>query len=97
VGPGGSLLLPVEVDYSRSFAGSDQDAWRAEYLANVEVDCWPALPADESLLEATSAEAGLLADYPDWFDLCDDLLNPQPAGRPPATFQRLDDDHHATT
>lgn len=36
VGPGGSLLLPVEVDYRRPFAGSDHAGWQAEYLANVQ-------------------------------------------------------------
>jgi hypothetical protein len=37
VGPGGSLVLPVEVDYGRDFAASDQDAWHSEYLANVQI------------------------------------------------------------
>ena len=35
VGPGGEVLLPVEVDYSRPFAGSDSATWQAEYEANV--------------------------------------------------------------
>ena len=35
VGPGGSAELPVEVDYSREFHGSDHVAWAAEYDANV--------------------------------------------------------------
>ena len=38
IGPGGSLMLPVEVDYSCRFLGSDHAAWQAEYLANVEVE-----------------------------------------------------------
>ena len=37
VGPGGDLVLPVRVDYSRPFAASDQEAWREEYLASVEI------------------------------------------------------------
>jgi hypothetical protein len=36
VGPGGDIELPVEVDWSKPFAGSDHDAWQAEYRANVE-------------------------------------------------------------
>ena len=36
VGPGGDLDLPVSVDYSRPFTGSDHAAWKAEYLACVE-------------------------------------------------------------
>jgi hypothetical protein len=35
VGPGGEIEIPVEVDYSRPFSGSDLDAWEQEYLANV--------------------------------------------------------------
>jgi len=35
VGPGGSLEIPVSVDYSRPFAGSDEPAWEEEYQANV--------------------------------------------------------------
>jgi len=30
VGPGGSLLLPVEVDYHRPFPGSDEATWREQ-------------------------------------------------------------------
>ena len=30
VGPGGSLMLPVEVDYRRPFPASDQAAWSEE-------------------------------------------------------------------
>lgn len=36
VGPGGSLLLPVEVDYRCAFTGSDTAGWLEEYRANVE-------------------------------------------------------------
>jgi hypothetical protein len=35
VGPGGEVIIPVEVDYAQPFAGSDQAAWRAEYEQNV--------------------------------------------------------------
>ncbi|WP_231756494.1 Mov34/MPN/PAD-1 family protein [Lignipirellula cremea] len=34
-GPGGSLLLPVETDFTRPFAGSDEAAWRQQYVDNV--------------------------------------------------------------
>ncbi len=37
VGPGADVKLPVEVDYSRPFAGSDFELWQGEYLANVRV------------------------------------------------------------
>ncbi len=38
VGPGGQILIPVEIDYSLQFAASDWKSWEAEYLANVTVD-----------------------------------------------------------
>ncbi len=34
-GPGGAIEIPVKVDYSRPFSGSDMGAWEQEYLANV--------------------------------------------------------------
>jgi hypothetical protein len=40
VGPGGDIVIPVYVDYSRSFPGSDLGAWEAEYKTNIVTD-WP--------------------------------------------------------
>lgn len=60
VGPGGDLDLPVEVDYSRPFLGSDHAAWREEYLAAVEV-------ADLSLFERRS-QPGAAAALDPWDD-----------------------------
>ncbi len=34
-GPGGSLLIPVLVDYSQEFPGSDWEAWQEEYDLHV--------------------------------------------------------------
>ncbi len=36
VGPGGAVLIPVEVDYACSFAGSDPEAWDLEYRTNID-------------------------------------------------------------
>ena len=36
VGPGGDMKIPVCVDYSREFAGSDFKAWQTEYNQNVK-------------------------------------------------------------
>ena len=38
VGPGGQILIPVEIDYSLQFTASDWKSWQAEYQANVTVD-----------------------------------------------------------
>ncbi len=35
-GPGGSVDLPLAVDYRQPFHGSDHDAWIDEYLTNVQ-------------------------------------------------------------
>ena len=37
VGPGGTSEIPVEVDYSAPFSGSDREAWQREYSDNVTV------------------------------------------------------------
>jgi len=35
VGPGGQVLIPVEIDYSQDFGPSNQELWDADYAANV--------------------------------------------------------------
>ncbi len=36
-GPGGSIEIPVCVDYSIPFGGSDHEAWHEEYKTNIQV------------------------------------------------------------
>jgi hypothetical protein len=36
VGPGGEVLIPVEVDYGCEFAASDPEAWELEYQTNID-------------------------------------------------------------
>jgi len=40
VGPGGQILIPVEIDYSRDFSSSDKCSWDTEYKKNVEAADW---------------------------------------------------------
>jgi hypothetical protein len=40
-GPGGALLIPTEVDYSRPFEGSDHEAWEKEYAKNIQLNKSP--------------------------------------------------------
>jgi proteasome lid subunit RPN8/RPN11 len=47
VGPGGQMVIPVAVDYTRPFSGSDHDGWAEEYLAHIEPE-----PLLETLLGA---------------------------------------------
>ena len=58
VGPGGAILLPVEVDYSRAFAASNHEVWQAEYVANVQVEPWPPEPRLLSHLEPSAEPPG---------------------------------------
>jgi proteasome lid subunit RPN8/RPN11 len=37
-GPGASLLIPVHVDYTQEFAGSDWEAWQQEYAGHVHAE-----------------------------------------------------------
>jgi hypothetical protein len=34
-GPGGALIVPVEIDFRRPFAAADRAAWNAEYAQSV--------------------------------------------------------------
>lgn len=74
VGPGGSVMVPVTVDYSRPFSSSDYGAWEEEYLANVQA-LEPVLVAkgSRSLVESTLAGNLGLAHLEDWpfFDVHD--------------------------
>ncbi len=39
IGPGGEMIIPVSVDYSRPFAASELAGWRQEYADNlIDVD-----------------------------------------------------------
>ena len=38
VGPGGAILIPVEVDYGCEFERSDRQLWDTEYEANVKIE-----------------------------------------------------------
>jgi len=40
VGPGGQMLVPVEIDYSRDFGPTNHELWDAEYQANIKVGVW---------------------------------------------------------
>lgn len=40
VGPGGSILIPVEVDFVTPFGASQRDAWEVEYKANIGMTAW---------------------------------------------------------
>ncbi len=52
-GPGAELMLPVEIDFSRPFAASQELAWEAEYVDSVsEEQFYEPLPDEQRLLKA---------------------------------------------
>ena len=77
VGPGGSLVVPVEVDYRRPFAASDQEAWEQEYLANVRVAS-PPLIAERGIVYEPGEEdaaSALAVEQDERFDAWDEFLD----------------------
>ena len=46
-GPGGPLLIPVQVDYEVPFAGSDHDAWAEEYVAHIFPETFVPMPTED--------------------------------------------------
>lgn len=67
VGPGGAMLIPVAVDYSQPFAGSDEAAWQAEFDANVRA-CDPLEP-DVAAVRGEMLNTPLIgADTDPWGD-----------------------------
>jgi len=64
-GPGGSVEIPVQVDFSPEFGPSDQAAWEAEYQAHVQVEHPIALradPLDDWLQEGAGDRNAAFAD-----------------------------------
>ena len=62
VGPGGQMLIPVEVDYSESFPATDHEAWALEYAANVE--CEYVYPSPTAGIQAPGPLQQTLAALP---------------------------------
>ena len=75
VGPGGQVLIPVQIDYTVPFEGTDHKAWDAEYAANVKVS-QDLLPSREGPTERVGCES----DANDWpYDFVDEFqyLDPE--------------------
>ena len=74
VGPGGHVQIPMEVDFRRSFAASDQQAWKEEYKANVHPE--PLLSGAFGLGGFELTEYGLM--YADQLDRSEELTRDDP-------------------
>jgi hypothetical protein len=69
VGPGGEVLIPVEIDYGCEFAASDPEAWELEYQTNIDVR-----QADLSFYGSGRSRFGGTVDADEMFgsDMCVD-------------------------
>ena len=80
VGPGGQMLIPVQVDYSYPFGACDRDAWELEYRANIKAHLLSRglVCGDEGLLDSEELD---LSDYSLPQDILEQLEEMEPAER----------------
>ena len=73
VGPGGQILIPTEVDYTRDFGPSDRECWDVEYEIDVRATEWLNTPPQRQEQPATTALAApvLSNDLLDEFERMD--------------------------
>jgi proteasome lid subunit RPN8/RPN11 len=76
VGPGGQVLIPVTVDYSKAFGGTDHESWDAEYRANVTATTWLAAPGPKN-----EKKTGTALDCALPYDLLAEFEGMEPAQR----------------
>jgi len=82
VGPGGEVLIPVEIDYGCEFAASDPEAWELEYQTNID-----ARQTDLSFFGQGRSRFGGTVDADEMFgsDMCvDDVTVAELADMDPA-------------
>jgi len=78
VGPGGQILIPVEIDYNKDFSSSDRRTWDTEYKKNVEAIDWFSEPESIHEKKIYHNEYSSLA-LP--FDFIEELENMEPQER----------------
>jgi hypothetical protein len=74
IGPGGDVLIPIEVDFSQPFAGSDFERWHEEYLQNVRKPVFK--PMVSKTAKCPSGAVARESAQEDWWDY----------GQPPADW-----------
>lgn len=78
IGPGGQILVPAEVDFSRDFGASDHSAWDAEYEVDVRAIEWLNSPA---LTNAKPAATSQMAGPPPICDILKEFERMDPVQR----------------
>ncbi|MEE9169661.1 MAG: hypothetical protein V3U73_07825 [bacterium] len=81
VGPGGQVLIPVEIDYSQKFGPSNQEIWDAEYTANVKATTWLSSFDRKSDKDDQSLVTDYFSDYALPYDFLDEFERMEPAER----------------
>lgn len=81
VGPGGQVLIPVEVDYSQEFGPSNQEMWDAEYTANIKATTWLSSFDRNSNKDDKSLVTDDFSDYALPYDFVNELEKMEPAER----------------
>lgn len=81
VGPGGQILIPVEVDYSHEFGPSEQEAWDAEYRTNIKVTTWLSSFDKNSDKNDESLVTDDFSDYALPYDFINELEQMDPTER----------------
>ena len=73
VGPGGHVLIPVQVEYGRAFGASDHEGWEAEYQVNInpEVGCGAVTCFDYAGYESVVTGYCAPGDWPEELDAMD--------------------------
>lgn len=77
VGPGGRVLIPTEIDYSREFGPSEHELWDAEYAANVKAIEW----LSERSIGDTNAVERDLSGYTLSYDFLEEFEKMEPEER----------------
>jgi hypothetical protein len=65
-GPGGDLMLPVEIDFSRPFSSSEEMDWEQEYLSSVTEEIFAEPPEKSRKLRTVSQNEQDDWRFEDW-------------------------------
>jgi hypothetical protein len=77
VGPGGQVLIPIEIDYSRDFWAADHELWDSEYAANVKAVEWLTMDSRGETPPKGDELSGLALPY----DFIEEFEKMEPAER----------------
>jgi len=77
VGPGGQVLIPVEIDYAQDFGPSNRKLWDTEYATNIKAVEWTTKHSAEEKTLTRNELCGYALPY----DFLDEFERMEPAER----------------